>query len=99
MTSYFALPRDFPFYNLAGLLLVPLRVSGTVFFVFFFFFFLIYLCIYFWLCWVFVAVCGLSLVVLSRGYSHCGAWSSAVVSFVAERSLGHVGFSSCGAWP
>ena len=24
---------------------------------------------YFWLCWVFVATCGLSLVVLSRGYS------------------------------
>ena len=25
--------------------------------------------IYFWLCWVFVAVCGLSLVVASGGYS------------------------------
>ena len=28
-----------------------------------------YLLIYFWLCWVFVAVHGLSLVVVSRGYS------------------------------
>ena len=59
-------------------------------------FFKFYLCIYFWLCWVFVAVCGLSLVVLSRGYSSCGAWAaSAVVSLVAEWSLEHLGFSSC----
>ena len=28
-----------------------------------------YLFIYFWLCWVFVAAPGLSLVVVSRGYS------------------------------
>ena len=37
--------------------------------------------LYFWLHWVFVPVCGLSLVVPSRGYS----------------SLGYSGFSSCGA--
>ena len=35
----------------------------------FFFFFLIYLFIYFWLCWVFVSVRGLSLVVASGGHS------------------------------
>ena len=37
----------------------------------FFFFFnkFIYLFIYFWLCWVFVAACGLSLVAMSGGYS------------------------------
>ena len=34
-----------------------------------FFFFLIYLFIYFWLCWVFVSVRGLSLVVASGGHS------------------------------
>ena len=32
-------------------------------------FFKIYFFIYFWLCWVFVAVCGLSLVSTSGGYS------------------------------
>ena len=59
--------------------------------------FFIFFC---WLYWVFVAPRGLSLVAVSRGYSlvelhgllvavasPCGAWS-----------LGHVGFSSCGAW-
>ena len=42
--------------------------------------------IYFWLLWVFVAACGLSLVAVSRGYSllHCAA---------SHRS----GFSCCGA--
>ena len=34
-----------------------------------FFFFLIYLYIYFWLCWVFVSVRGLSLVAASGGHS------------------------------
>ena len=37
-----------------------------------FFFFLINLFIYFWLCWVFVSVRGLSLVPASRG--HCSSW-------------------------
>ena len=44
----------------------------------------------FWLCWVSVAVCKLSLVVVSashRGGFSCGrAWA-----------LGHAGFRSCGA--
>ena len=35
----------------------------------FFFFLIIYLFIYFWLCWVFVSVQGLSLVAASRGHS------------------------------
>ena len=34
-------------------------------------YFLIYF-LYFWLCWVFIAVCGLSLVVASGGYSLVG---------------------------
>ena len=37
-------------------------------FIFLFFYFFIFL-IYFWLCWVFVSVRGLSLVVASRGHS------------------------------
>ena len=55
------------------------------------FFFLInlfiYLFIYFWLCWVFVAARRLSLVVVSGGATlRCGAWAS------------HCGgFSCCGA--
>ena len=38
-------------------------------FLFFFFFFLKYLFIYLWLCWVFISVGGLSLVVASAGHS------------------------------
>ena len=64
----------------------------------FLFFFLIYLFIYFWLHWVFVAVCGLSLVVASgatlpRGAraSHCGGFS--LLWSTGSRC---VGFSSCG---
>ena len=43
----------------------------------------------FWLCWVFIAVCGLSLVVASRGYSLVAARKllTAVVSLVAENGL------------
>ena len=36
---------------------------------FLFFFFNLFILFYFWLCWVFVAVHGLSLVAASRGYS------------------------------
>ena len=44
--------------------------------------------IYFWLCWVFAAACGLSLVALSRGYSLvvCGLLTAAA-SLVAEHGL------------
>ena len=43
----------------------------------------IYLFIYFWLCWVFVAARGLSLVAESGGTLCCGAWAS----LVAEHGL------------
>ena len=36
----------------------------------------IYLLIYFWLCWVFVAAHGLSVVVVNGDYSSCRAWAS-----------------------
>ena len=60
-------------------------------FVLVFFFFLIYL---FWLCWVIVAVLGLSLVVVSGGFSCCGAWAlGGWASLVVARGL-----SNCGTW-
>ena len=50
-----------------------------------FFFKLIY---FFWLCWVFVATCGLSLVAVSGGYSVAvGGLLIAVASLVAEHGL------------
>ena len=52
-------------------------------------FYFIYLFIYIWLCWVFVAVRGLSLVVVSRGLFFdvvCGLLI-AVASLVAEHGL------------
>ena len=43
----------------------------------------------YWLCWVFVAVCGLSLVAVSRGYSLVALWGLLieVASLVAEHGL------------
>ena len=67
----------------------------------------------FWLCWVFIAACGLSLFVVSRGYSllQCTGFSlqwplllrstgarRAGFGSCGTRALGHVGFSSCGMW-
>ena len=45
-----------------------------------------FLLLYFWLCWVFVAACRLSLVVASGGYSslQCAGLLTAVASLVAE---------------
>ena len=57
----------------------------TLFFIYLF----IILFIYFWLCWVFVAAHGLSLVVASRGYSSVVVHRLliAVASLVAEHGL------------
>ena len=62
--------------------------------------------IYFWLCWVFVAACGLSLVVASGGYScccaqasHCGGFSCCGARALGTRAsvvVAH-GLSSCGS--
>ena len=45
-------------------------------------FFKLFIC--FWLCWVFIAACGLSLVAASRGYSLVAVWGLliAMASFV-----------------
>ena len=61
-----------------------------------------FFCIYFfgfifWLYGVFVAVCGLSLVVVIRGYSRLGVWASRCHGFsFVERSLWALGLGSCG---
>ena len=52
-----------------------------------------FIVIYFWLCWVFVAACRLSVVAASGGYSSLQwlllSWST---------GSRHAGFSSCGTW-
>ena len=56
---------------------------------------------YFWLHWIFIAACGLSLVMVSRNYSLVvgnGISLSGSFSYCRARSLKHVSFSSCGSW-
>ena len=80
----------------------------TYYFLLFFFFNCIYLfvclfvClfIYFWLCWVFIAVCGLSLVAASGGYSslRCTGFSLWWLLLLRSTDSRRAGFSSCGSW-
>ena len=67
----------------------PLTFKTKAFFFFFFNKFIIYLFIYFWLCWVFVAARGLSLVVVSGGLLFVAVHGLliAVASLVAEHGL------------
>ena len=60
----------------------------------------IYLFIYLWLHWVFVAVRGLSLVVESGGYSslQCTGFSWQWLLLLRSTGSRHTGFSSCGMW-
>ena len=64
----------------------------------FIYIFLINLFIYFWLHWVFVAEHGLSLVVVSGGYSSlwCAGFSLQWLLLLRSTGSRHVGFSSCG---
>ena len=57
-----------------------------------FYFFNYLFTFYFWLCWVFMAVHGLSLVVVIRGYSLVVVLGLLCVA----RALGCMHFSSCG---
>ena len=72
----------------------PIEVESLKSFCFFIVF------IYFWLCWVFIAACRLSLVVAGRGYS--SLWFAGFLLWwllmLQRWALGHVGFSSCSAW-
>ena len=54
---------------------------------------------YFWLCWVFVASCKLSLVVASRGYSLLWSAGFSLQWLLLLQSMGsrRKGFSSCGS--
>ena len=56
--------------------------------------------IYFWLCWVFIAACGLSLVAASKGYSslQCVGFSLRWLLLLQSTGSRNVGFSSCGMW-
>ena len=71
-----------------------------------FFFINLFYFIYFWLRWVFIAACGLSLAVWSRGYpslrvwdSHCAGFSCGARALGAQASVVVVlGLSSCGSW-
>ena len=60
----------------------------------------IYLFIYFWLCWVFVAACGFSLVVVRGGYSSllCAGFSLQWLLLWQSTGSRCAGFSSCGTW-
>ena len=55
--------------------------------------------IYFWLCWVFVAACGLSLVAVSRGYSslRCVGFSLRWLLLLCSTGSRCTGVSSCGS--
>ena len=57
-------------------------------------------CIYFWSCWVFVAVHGLSLVATSRGYSWLPCVGVSLRRLLLLWSTGSrlSGFSTCGTW-
>ena len=70
--------------------------SLFVFSVFYFYKFILF--IYFWLRWVFVAMCGLSLVAASGGYSslQCVCFSLRWLLLLQSMGSRHAGFSSCG---
>ena len=68
--------------------------------IFFFFLNLFILFIYFWLCWVFVAACRLSLVAASGGCSSlwCVGFSLRWLLLLWSTGSRRTGFSSCGTW-
>ena len=61
---------------------------------------LFFFLIYFWLCWVFIAACGFSLVAASGGYSslQCVGFSLQWLLLLWSTGSRHAGFSSCGMW-
>ena len=61
------------------------------------FFVFVFVFVYFWLRWVFIAVCGLSLVAVSGGYSSlwCVGFSLRWLLLLRSTGCRHTGFSSC----
>ena len=80
------------------ILVLALLLSFFLLLLFFLMWMHFYLFIYFWLCWVFVSVRGLSLVVASRGHSssQCAGLSLSR-PLVAEHRLQTCRLSSCGS--
>ena len=64
----------------------------------FFFFLILFIYLFIWLCWVFVAVRGLSLVVVSGGYSslRCAGFSLRWLLLLRSTGSRRVGLSCCG---
>ena len=64
------------------------------------FLFLFLFLFYFWLCWVFIAARGLSLVAVSWGYSslQCTDLSLRWLLLLPSTGSRRAGFSSCGTW-
>ena len=83
-------------YQLEKFLCIPGFLS--MFFFCFFFLNKFILFIYFWLRWVFIAVHGLSLVAVSRGYSsfQCAGFSLRWLLLLRSTGSRRLGFSSCG---
>ena len=83
--------RPFTFNVIAGII----GFKSTVLLFVFYFSHLFFLIIYFWLCWVFIAAHGLSVVALSGGYfSLAHGLFIAMASRCGARALG-AGLSSC----
>ena len=84
-------------YSIKFLLVESLGHWVCVFLMFFIFIFKIYV----WLCWVFVAARGLSLVAASGGYSslRCVGLSLRWLLLLLSTGSRCAGFSSCGMWP
>ena len=89
-TSHAAAPGMFQHHPPVSKMLVSLFLFLRILFY--------YLFTYFWLRWVFVAARGLSLVVVSGGYSllWCAAYSLRWLLLLQSTSSRHTGFSSCG---
>ena len=64
------------------------------------FYLCMYVCMYVWLRWVFIAARGLSLVAASGGYSSLQCVGFSLWWLLLLRTMGsrHAGFSSCGMW-
>ena len=79
---------------------VNFKMGSLVFLFFFNVDLFIYLFIYFWLCWVFVAARGLSLVAASGGCSslRCAGFSLRWPLLLRSTGSRHAGFSSCSTW-
>ena len=98
VTSFCFKWSQFPFWLAYVPLLYPLLNILTITPALFFF--NIYLFIYFWLRWVFVAARGLSLAAASGGYSslRCAGFSLRWLLLLQSTGSRCAGFSSCGVW-